>query len=44
MGERRLKPSARYEGDGGGLLMLKYVSHVKINKYGSYKSLWCVET
>jgi hypothetical protein len=28
----------------GGLLMLNYVSHVKINKYGSYKSLWCVET
>ena len=31
-------------GGGGALLMLNYVLHVKINKYGSYKRLWCVET
>jgi hypothetical protein len=40
MGEGRSKPSARHEGDeGGSLLMLNYVLHVKINKYGSYKRL-----
>jgi len=33
------------EGGGGeALLMLNYVLHVKINKYGSYKRSWCVET